>query len=278
MIPRTRTVPEAIAARNLAAGYGGNVVWSEASFEIESGSFVALLGPNGAGKSTLVRMLLGLLPAAAGKLEILGARPRRGNPSIGYLPQGAHLDAELSLRGRDYVGLGLDGHRWGIPMPGPGARAAARAVDAAVSAVNAQAYADRQIGRLSGGEHQRLHLAQALVGDPKVLLLDEPLSNLDVRNQAAMTSLVADVARARGLTVLLIAHDVNPLIPYIDQVMFVAGGKVTIGRPNEVIKSEALSTIFDAPIEVLRDSRGRVFVVGLEEQITHAHDHPRGDA
>ena len=111
MILGKRTVPGAIAAHNLAAGYGGNLVWSEASFEIESGSFVALLGPNGAGKSTLVRMLLGLLPAAAGELEILGARPQRGNPSIGYLPQGRHLDAELSLRGRDYVGLGLDGLR-----------------------------------------------------------------------------------------------------------------------------------------------------------------------
>jgi zinc/manganese transport system ATP-binding protein len=273
-----RTVPGAIVARDLAAGYDGNLVWSDATFEIETGSFVALLGPNGAGKSTLVRMLLGLLPAVSGELEILGARPRRGNPSIGYLPQGGHVDAELSLRGRDYVGLGLDGHRWGIPLPGAGARAGAKAVDAALSAVNAQDYAKRQIGRLSGGEHQRLHLAQALVGDPKVLLLDEPLSSLDVRNQAAMTSLVADVARARGLTVLLIAHDVNPLMPYIDKVMFVAGGKVTIGRPDEVINSDVLSRIFEAQIEVLRDSRGRVFVVGLEEQISHAHDHSHQDA
>jgi zinc/manganese transport system ATP-binding protein len=272
----TTAVRADISARGLAAGYGDLPVWADASFQIEPGSFVALLGPNGAGKSTLVRLLLGLLPPVAGEVEVLGAPPRRGNPAIGYLPQGRHFDAELSIRGRDYVGLGLDGHRWGVPMQGAHRRRATDRVAAAVTAVDAEAYADRPIGRLSGGEQQRLHLAQALVGSPRILLLDEPLSNLDVRNQGAMTTLVADVARGRGLTVLLIAHDVNPLLPYIDQVMFVAQGKVTIGRPDDVINSQALSRIFDAPIEVLRDSRGRVFVVGLEEQISHPHEHPSG--
>jgi zinc/manganese transport system ATP-binding protein len=266
-----------ISARGLAAGYGDNPVWADANFQIEAGSFVALLGPNGAGKSTLVRLLLGLLPPAAGEVEILGAPPRRGNPAIGYLPQSRHFDAELSIRGRNYVGLGLDGHRWGVPLPGANRRRASDTVAAAVRAVDAEAYADRPIGRLSGGEQQRLHLAQALVGSPRILLLDEPLSNLDVRNQGAMTVLVADIARRQGLTVLLIAHDVNPLLPHIDQVMFVAQGKVTIGRPDEVINNEALSRIFDAPIEVLRDSHGRVFVVGLEEQVSHPHEHPGSD-
>ena len=236
---------------------------------------MAVLGPNGAGKSTLVKLLLGLLPPLRGEIEVLGGPPHRGNSSIGYLPQGRHFDAELSIRGRDYVGLGLDGHHFGLPLPGT-SRRAALAVQAAIEAVAATTYAGRRIGRLSGGEQQRLHLAQALVGNPRILLLDEPLSNLDVRNQAAMTGLVAEVARARRLTVLLIAHDVNPLLPYIDRVMFVAQGKVTIGAPDEVINSEALSRIFDAPIEVLRDSRGRVFVVGLEEQVSHPHDHEHG--
>lgn len=265
-----------VVARNLSAGYGDRPIWEHANFEIPAGQFVALLGPNGAGKSTLVRMLLGLLPPLSGQIEVLGAKPRRGNSAIGYLPQGRHFDADLSIRGRDYVGLGLDGHRWGLPLPGPARRAAAAAVDAAIEAVGGAAYAERPIGRLSGGEQQRLHLAQALVGDPRLLLLDEPLSNLDVRNQGAMTRLVAEVARARRLTVLLIAHDVNPLLPYIDRVMFLAQGRVTIGAPDEVINSEALSEIFDAPVEVLRDSRGRIFVVGLEEQVSHPHDHERG--
>ena len=263
-----------IHARGLAGGYGGTPVWSGANFRIEPGSFVALLGPNGAGKSTLVRLLLGLLPPAAGEVEILGAPPRRGNPAIGYLPQSRHFDPEVSIRGRDYVGLGFDGHRWGLPRPGAHRRRAAGAVAEALKAVEAETYADRPIGRLSGGEQQRLLLAQALVGSPRILLLDEPLSNLDVRNQGAMTILVADIARRRGLTVLLIAHDVNPLLSHIDQVMFVAQGKVTIGQPDDVINSEALSRIFDAPIEVLRDSRGRVFVVGLEEHVSHPHEHP----
>ena len=273
----TGAVKADISARGLAAGYGDNPVWAGASFQIEAGSFVALLGPNGAGKSTLVRLLLGLLPPAAGEVEILGAPPRRGNPAIGYLPQSRHFDAELSIRGRDYVGLGLDGHRWGVPVRGAKSSRASDTVAAAVRAVDAEAYADRPIGRLSGGEQQRLHLAQALVGNPRILLLDEPLSNLDVRNQGAMTGLVADIARRQGLTVLLIAHDVNPLLPHIDQVMFVAQGKVTIGPPDEVINSEALSRIFDAPVEVLRDSRGRVFVVGLEEQVSHPHEDPGSD-
>jgi zinc/manganese transport system ATP-binding protein len=263
-----------ILAQGLAAAYSDHPVWTDANFQIEAGSFVALLGPNGAGKSTLVRLLLGLLPPVAGRVQVLGAPPRRGNPAIGYLPQSRHFDPQLSIRGRDYVGLGLDGHRWGMPLPGAPRRREAETVTAAITAVDAEAYAERPIGRLSGGEQQRLRLAQALVSRPRILLLDEPLSNLDVRNQGAMTTLLADIARRQGLTVLLIAHDVNPLLPYIDKVMFVAQGKVTIGPPHDVINSEALSRIFGAPIEVLRDSRGRVFVVGLEEQVSHPHEHP----
>ena len=137
--------------------------------------------------------------------------------------------------------------------------------------VRAEGYADRAMGRLSGGEQQRLVLAQALVSRPRVLLLDEPLSNLDVRNQAATVRLVAEVGRAQGLTVILVAHDINPLLPHIDRVVYVAGGRIAVGPPSEIITSEALSRIYDAPIEVIRDSMGRLFVVGLEEEVGHPH-------
>jgi len=256
----------AVTAAGLAAAYGGRPVWSGADFSIESGSFTAVLGPNGSGKSTLVKLLLGLLPLEAGQLEVLGRPPRRGSSEIGYVAQGAGFDPEFSIRGRDFVGLGIDGHRWGLPLGSHDG-----AVDAALRNVNAEAYADRPLGRLSGGEQQRLLLAHALVGGPRLLLLDEPLSHLDVRNQAAVVELVAEVARRTHLTVLLIAHDVNPLLPYVDHVLYVANGAIHMGRPEEIITSESLSRIYSAPVEVLKDSRGRLFVVGLEEEASHPH-------
>ncbi len=263
---------DALSATDLAAGYGPRTIWAGATFQIPTGSFVAVVGPNGAGKSTLIRLMLGLLPARHGQVEVLGQPPRRGNPAIGYVPQGRLFDPDLALRGRDFVRLGVDGHRWGVPLPGTGRRAAAT-VAQSIDAVGAAGYADRPIGRLSGGEQQRLLLAQSLVGRPRILLLDEPLTNLDLSNQAAITQLVAQLARAQRLTVLLIAHDLNPLMPFIDQVMVVAHGRIAIGPPSEIVTSEALSRIYGASIEVLRDSRGRVFVVGLEEDPAHLAGH-----
>ncbi|HEV3102212.1 MAG TPA: ATP-binding cassette domain-containing protein [Candidatus Dormibacteraeota bacterium] len=259
----------AIVAHDLSAGYGSRPVWSHANFSVPAGSFTAILGPNGSGKSTLVKLILGLLHPSAGTLDVLGERPSRGNPRIGYVPQGSQFDPELSVRGRDFVGLGVDGHRWGVRVTGRAGVAAA--VEESIASVAAGEYADRQLGRLSGGEQQRLLLAQALVGKPELLLLDEPLSHLDVRNQQAIVQLISEVARERRLTVLLIAHDVNPLLSHIDHVLYVAHGNLAMGRPEEIITSESLSQIYSAPVEVLRDSRGRVFVVGLEEEVSHPH-------
>jgi zinc/manganese transport system ATP-binding protein len=258
----------AVIARDLAANYGAHPVWSHADFSIEPGSFTAILGPNGGGKSTLIRMILGLLPPAHGDLEVLGHPPHRGNPLIGYIPQRSTFDPELSIRGRDFVSLGVDGHRWGVRLPGG---TTSEVADAAIQSVGAESYSDRPIGQLSGGEQQRLLLAQALVGNPQLLLMDEPLSQLDVRNQSVIVQLIGDIKRARELTVLLIAHDVNPLLPHIDHVVYVAQGKVAMGTPDEIITSESLTRIYSTPVEVLKDSRGRVFVVGLEEEVSHPH-------
>jgi zinc/manganese transport system ATP-binding protein len=259
----------AIVALDVAAGHGSRVIWSHATFSIPSGSFTAILGPNGAGKSTLIKLILGQIPTLAGHLDVLGGPPRRGNARIGYIPQAATFDPELSIRGRDFVGLGIDGHRWGVRLAGRAQVAAA--TDASIAAVGAESYADGQLGRLSGGEQQRLLLAQALVGQPSLLLMDEPLSHLDVRNQGAIVQLISEVARERRLTVLLIAHDVNPLLAHIDQVLYIAHGRLAIGKPADIITSEALSEIYSAPVEVLKDRLGRVFVVGLEEEVSHPH-------
>jgi len=260
---------QAIVARGLAAAYGRRAVWSGADFSVADGSFTAVLGPNGSGKSTLIRMILGRLSPAGGGLEVMGRAPRRGNPDIGYIPQRPAFDPDLSIRGRDFVGLGVDGHRWGVRLTGR-ARAAA-ATEEAIADVGAGAYADRPLGRLSGGEQQRLLLAQALVGRPRMLLMDEPLSHLDVRSQAAVVSLIGEVARRNRLTVLLIAHDVNPLMPYIDHVLYLAAGRVAMGTPAEIITTRRLSEIYSSPVEVIADSSGRMFVVGLEEEVSHPH-------
>jgi zinc/manganese transport system ATP-binding protein len=261
-----------VEARHAAVSFGTRLVWSDATFAIEPGEFVAVLGPNGAGKSTLARALLGLVPLSAGELRVLGLAPRRGNPAIGYVPQRRPVDRELRLAGTEFVRLGWEGHRWGVGLPGRRARDVSGRVERAIAAVGAESYADGPIGTMSGGEIQRLLLAQAVVGEPRLLILDEPLASLDVRNQLAVAQLVSELARSRGIAVMLIAHDVNPLLPVVDRVLYVARGQLAIGVPREVITSERLSALYDATVEVLRDSRGRLFVVGLEDEATHPHD------
>jgi zinc/manganese transport system ATP-binding protein len=258
-----------VSASGLAVRYGARTVWSGADFAIRKGSFTAVLGPNGSGKSTLFKLLLGQLSPSAGDLKVFGSAPRTGDPRIGYIPQGSSFDPDFSIRGHDFVGLGIDGFRWGVALGGGAQRR--RMIKAAIDSVEASGYADRPLGRLSGGEQQRLLLAHSLVGQPELLLMDEPLSHLDVRNQGAIVQLIGRVVRERGLTVLMIAHDVNPLLPYIDSVFYIANGKTAIGSPGEIITSASLSAIYSAPIDVLTDRHGRLFVTGLEEEAMHPH-------
>lgn len=262
----------AFALHQVAVRLGRRTIWQGADVQIAAGEMVAVLGPNGAGKSTLLRLLLGLLAPSAGTVQVLGRAPRRGSPAIGYVPQRRTLDPDLPVRGRDIVMLGLDGLRWGVPLPARFSAARRRReslVDEAIASVDASAYAERPIGKLSGGEQQRLLLAQALVGKPQLLLLDEPLASLDLRSQVAISALVARLARERHMTVVMVTHDVNPVLPFVDTVAYVARGEVLAGRPQDVITTAQLSRLYDAPVEVVRDSQGRVFVVGLENERTH---------
>jgi zinc/manganese transport system ATP-binding protein len=259
-----------VAFRDVAVQTGNHTIWRQATFQITEGEFVAILGPNGAGKSTLLRVLLGLVRPSAGNVSVLGRSPRRGNPAIGYVPQRRLLDADLPVRGRDLVTLGLNGLRWGFSIPGPAWQRQQSRVAQVIEAVEATAYADRPIGQLSGGEQQRLFLAQALVGQPRLLLLDEPLASLDLRSQGSIAHLVARLAREQGFTVLLVTHEVNPVLPVVDRVLYIAREHVAIGTPDEIITSEKLSSLYEAPVEVVHDSLGRVFVVGIEEMEGHA--------
>jgi zinc/manganese transport system ATP-binding protein len=260
-----------IEASGLASGYGRKIIWSGADFSVGAGEFLTVLGPNGAGKSTLLRMVLGLLPSAGGTLRVFGGPPERGNPAIGYVPQRRALDPDLAISAEDIVGLGVDGHRWGVRVSRRAGRQRREAVAEALDAVGAAGFARRAVGRLSGGEQQRLQLAQALVTHPRLLLLDEPLASLDLRSQQAVSQLVADLRAEQGFAVVLVTHDINPVLPVTDRVMYVAGGSVSVGAPAEVITSENLSRLYQAEVEVLTDSRGRVFVVGLEAETAHPH-------
>jgi zinc/manganese transport system ATP-binding protein len=271
-------VPDAVPAVRLdhaEARLGGGAVWSDVSVTVRKGEFVALLGPNGAGKSTLLKVILGLLPLAAGEASVLGAPPGERNAQIGYLPQRRTFDATTRVRGVDLVRLGLDGHRWGVPLPawlpGGDARRAERArVAEMIELVGATAYAHRAIGELSGGEQQRLLIAQALVRRPRLLMLDEPLDSLDLPNQSAVAALLQRICASEHVAVLLVAHDVNPILPYLDRVVYLAGGTAAAGRPEEVITPETLTRLYGVPIEVVRTPSGRLVVVGQPEA-PHVH-------
>ncbi len=238
-------------------GFAGKTVLHNVDLALAQGEFVGLLGPNGAGKTTLLRTLLGIVPPLGGTVEVLGAPPRRGNPAIGYLPQtgGSQIPR---LRVRDVLAMSLHGHRWGPPRPDA---AGAAAIARALARVGAGDLADRPLAALSGGERQRVLIAQAILGTPRLLLLDEPLAGLDPRHGGEIVALLREVQLLLGITVLCSAHDINVLLPAMDRVLFVAGGGVALGPVAQVATGPVLSRLYGAPIDVMR-AGGRIFVSG----------------
>ncbi|MDH6114501.1 zinc/manganese transport system ATP-binding protein [Kitasatospora sp. MAP12-15] len=267
-----------VALDGVAVQVGGRMLWSGVDLTVGEGEFTAVLGPNGVGKSTMVKLLLGMVPAAAGQVRVLGAAPGQGNPQVGYLPQRRSFDAGLRIRGTDVVRLGLDGDRWGVPLPGLRSarrKAAAARVEEVIELVGASAYAHRPIGQCSGGEQQRLLIAQALVRRPRLLLLDEPLDSLDLPNQSAVAALLGRICHQEGVAVLMVAHDVNPILHHLDRVVYIAEGGAVSGTPAEVITSQTLTRLYRTPVEVLRTSDGRLVVVGQPEApAVHSDRHP----
>ena len=253
------------------------MVLADASFSINAGEFIGVLGPNGAGKTTLMRSILGLLPPSAGSLRVFGREPERGDPAIGYLPQVRTVLPDLRVRGRDFIGSSLHGERWGLPSL---SRADRGMIEATLDAIGARELAERPMSAMSGGERQRLLLAQALIGSPKLLLLDEPLISLDAHHQEVAIDVVKKVCRERGITVLFSAHELNQLLGTLDRVLYLGNGRSVLGTVDEVITAPVLSRLYGTEIQVVR-AEGHIFVMSRGRDVEssdhlHDHDHSHG--
>ena len=251
---------------------GGRAVLSDVSFNIEMGEFIGVLGPNGAGKTTLMRAILGLITPGGGSVKVFGRTPERGNPAIGYLPQLHTVLPDLRVRGRDFIASSLNGERWGLPSF---SRNDHSMIEATLDSVGARDLATRPLSDMSGGERQRLLLAQALIGQPKLLLLDEPLISLDARHQEVAIDVVRKVCRERKITVLFSAHELNQLLGTLDRVLYLGNGQAVLGSVEEVVTAPVLSRLYGTEIQVVR-ADGHIFVMSRGrdvERTDHLHDH-----
>ncbi|BBZ46216.1 metal ABC transporter ATP-binding protein [Mycobacterium parmense] len=262
------TAPPIVELCAAGLGYGSRLLWQDVNLAVAPGEFLAVLGPNGCGKTSLIQVLLGLTALSSGSARVCGAPPRRRNHTIGYIPQHRGFDRDLPMRGIDLVRLGVDGHRWGIGLPSTARR---RRVEAAIDAVGASRFADAPIGRCSGGEQQRLRIAQALVGNPKLLLCDEPLLSLDIRYQAEIVESIDRQRHASGIAVVLVTHEINPILKVVDRVLYLVGTRWATGTPDEVLTSATLTELYQTTVEVLR-VHGRLIIVAANEKV-HVDGH-----
>jgi zinc/manganese transport system ATP-binding protein len=255
---------------------GDRTVLANASLAIRAGEFIGVLGPNGAGKTTLMRAILGLLVPSAGTIRVFGRGPQRGDAHIGYLPQVRTVLPDLRVRGLDFIGSSLHGERWGLPSL---SRHDRDMIVETLDSVGARDLANRPLSAMSGGERQRLLLAQALIGQPKLLLLDEPLISLDARHQEVAIDVVRKVCRERAITVLFSAHELNQLLGTLDRVLYLGNGQAVLGTVDEVISAPVLSRLYGADIQVVR-ADGHIFVMSRGRDVegsAHQHDHDHGD-
>jgi zinc/manganese transport system ATP-binding protein len=268
--------PAALEITGASLRRGDRELWSGLDLTVHPGELVAVLGPSGSGKTTLLRAILGLEPLSGGSIHVLGEPVRnRGNRRVGYLPQSRPLPPDTALRGRDLVTLGVSGHRLGLPIPRRDDHAR---VDALIDAVGAREFADRPVGQLSGGEQQRLRVGQALADDPGLLLCDEPLTSLDLANQQAVIGVIDRHRREKDAAVLLVTHDINPVLGKVDRILYLANGRFTLGTPDEVLTSQTLTDLYGAPVFVLRAGDRLVVVGAPDAEASHHHHHDEDHA
>ena len=252
-----------------ALSFGTRTLWQDVNISVNPGEFIAILGPNGAGKSTMLKTLLGQLPLTHGTAQVCGQLVKRGSQRIGYVPQQKSMSGIAPIRGYDLVKLGLTGHRWGVGFP---SAARKRRITDVIHRVGADAFAHNPVATLSGGEQQRLRIAQALVNEPELLLCDEPLLSLDIASQKQIVELINDVRISLNLAVLFVTHEINPVLTIVDRVIYIAGGHAIAGTPDEVLQAEVLSELYGTRVDVIRE-RGRILVFANEERVDHAHNH-----
>jgi zinc/manganese transport system ATP-binding protein len=250
--------------KKASVAFGDKTIWKNLNLSVAPGEFIAVIGANGSGKTVLLKAILGQLQLAAGEIELLGEEVVRGSREIGYIPQHRQGDGGLPLRARDLLRMGLDGHRFGLPLPSAKTK---RQVLEMLSRVGASDLANTPIGQLSGGQLQRIRVAQAVIDNPKLILADEPLSALDLKQQSLVAELINQQRKQNGAAVLFVTHDVNPVLDYIDRVLYLANGKFRIGTPDEVLRSDVLSKLYGREVDVVRN-QGRIAVLGSAD-----HDH-----
>lgn len=252
----------------ISVSLGGRPILDHVSFSVAPGDFTGLIGPNGAGKTTLLRVILGLQRPSAGRVTLDGRPPggRRGNRAVGYVPQKVALDPDLPMRAWDLVALGLDGNRFGVPWP---SASRAESVGKMLCAVDAEHLGEARVGTLSGGEQQKVLIAHALISRPRLLILDEPLANLDLGASQEIVSVLSRVSAEQDVAVLLSAHEMNPLLPVMDRVVYLANGHAASGTTEEVIRPDVLSQLYGHHVDVVH-VHGRVLVVAAPGSPEHA--------
>jgi zinc/manganese transport system ATP-binding protein len=249
-----------LAVDGISVSLSGREILRDVTFHINAGEFTGLIGSNGAGKTTLLRVILGLITPSAGSVHVAGGSRQ---PVIGYVPQRITLDPDMPLRARDLVGLGIDGQRFGLPWPSSARR---KQVDEMLDAVDATRFAESRVGNLSGGEQQRVLIAHALISHPRLLLLDEPLANLDIASEQEVVDLLARIAREQRIAVLISTHDMNPLLPVMDRIVYIANGRIATGTTAEVVSSESLTKLYGVHVDVIHVHDRILVVAGRREE------------
>lgn len=249
--------PVALSFDDVSVVRGGHLIWSEGTFDVPAGGIVAVIGSSGSGKTTLLHAVLGMIPVASGDLRVLGKEPGEATGSIGYVPQNYAAAAGNAIRACDAVMLGLTGNRWGF---GRATAAQRDRIADILKAVDATGFAHRRLSQLSGGQRQRIAIAEALVGRPRLLILDEPLTALDVRNQRAIVTLLARIRDEFGVTILVVAHDLNPLLGILDGAIYLLDGHAHFNTMDEVVDEELLSHLYGTSIQVVHTPQGDLYM------------------
>jgi zinc/manganese transport system ATP-binding protein len=255
---------EILAVDGVSVTLSGREILHDVTFHINAGEFTGLIGSNGAGKTTLLRVILGLITPTSGTVRVESGS--HGRPQIGYVPQRITLDPDMPLRARDLVGLGIDGQHFGIPWPSAARR---KRIDEMLDSVDAMRFADARVGNLSGGEQQRILIAHALISHPRLLLLDEPLANLDIGSEQEVVDLLSRIARQQQIAVLISTHDMNPLLPVMDRIVYVAAGRIATGTTDEVVSSESLTKLYGHHVDVIHVHDRVLVVAGRSDAALH---------